>query len=424
MNENSKKKRINRLQNTAIVLLSIMAASLFFYSFAPSIDAKWPDLSSLLSSHVQSISLWEDEDIAALSAPVKVAVTGQHGRFGCVASLTDENLIPLNTLMKEAFGSASAAVASSEEEFRNALGKNSIYYDLTTAIPMPLLSSMLDTSASAAPTLSVLRLLLTADTESVRLFCFDGNDYYMSSTAISPLTLENTVAAYEPNDTAFLFERDDFQQKPDPFTLITQDMFSRPGYTCSIPAAGGENSHLLEFLGFNSHSNSRYVESDGTEVIFASDATVRIETDGTVTYAGTRRSEPVFLADGTDSAAAVNAAYRIASELLSANAGDAALYLEALKETEHGYTVDFNYMADGVPVRFRDGSAAASVTVSDGTVTAFTLHCRCYTRSETSLRPLPLAQALAIASGKDGVLDISYVDNSTSALSVSWIVMQ
>ena len=424
MNENNKKKRIGRLQNTAIVLLSFMAVSLFFYSFAPAIGAKWPDLTAVLSSRVQSVPLWEGEDIAALSTPVQVSVTGQHGRFGCVASLTDENLISLNTLMKEALGSASEAAAASEEDFRSALEKSGVYYDLTASLPMPLLSSMLETSASAAPALSVQRLLLAAEEENVRLFYYDGTDYYVSSTAISPATLENTVASYEPNDTAFLFEGGDLQHRLDPVTLITQDMLSRPGYTCSIPATGIESSRLLDFLGFNSHSNSRYVESDGTEVIFGSDATIRIEPDGTVTYAGTRRSESILLAEGNDSAAAVNAAYRIASGLLSADAGDAELYLEAIEETDRGYTVSFNYMAGGIPIRFRDGSSAASVTVTDGTVTAFTLRCRNYTRSEDILRPLPLTQTLAIASEKEGTLGISYVDNGTSSLSVSWIVMQ
>ena len=81
-------------------------------------------------------------------------------------------------------------------------------------------------------------------------------------------------------------------------------------------------------------------------------------------------------------------------------------------------------MAGGIPIRFHDGAAAASVTVSDGVVTAFTLRCRNYAISDTTLRSLPLTQALAIADGKEGALGISYVDNGTNALSVSWIVTQ
>ena len=421
--ENAKKKRINRLQNITMIALSCLALCLFFYSFFPIMGMERPNLAAFFSSRTQSVSFWDGENTASLSAPVQVSVTGQHGRFGCAATLSHESLIPLNTLAKEAFGSAGATIAATEETFRAALLQSGVYYDFSLPLPASLLSSMLDTSIPSAFS-SVQRLLLAADSESVRLFLFDGTEYYVSTTAISPGTLETTIAIYEPNDTAFLFERSGDSHTLDPFTLITEDMLSRPGYICATPSAGSENNHILEFLGFNSHSNSRYVESDGTEVIFGSDATIRIESDGTVTYAGTHRSNSVFLAEDNSADAAITAAYRIASGLLSSSAGEAALYLADLEDTDLGYTVSFNFMAGGIPIRFHDGAAAASITVSDGVVTAFTLRCRNYTLSDTTLHALPLTQALAIAADKQGALKISYVDNGTNALSVSWIVTQ
>ncbi len=424
MDGKNQKKRIGQVQNTAIVLLSLLAVVLFFYSFAPTVDTDWSDLAALFSSRSQSGTYSSEGETATLSLPVQVSVSGQHGRFGCTATFSDESLIPLNTLVKEAFGSAGAASPTTEDSFRAALLQRGVYYDLTTALPLSLLSSMLDTSAPAAPFQSVRRLLLAADADAVRLFYYDGTGYYVSSTAISPGTLETTISAYEPNDTAFLFERSDFEYRLDPYTLITEDMLSRPGYLCSIPPVGGENDAFLEFLHFNTHSNSRYVESDGTEVIFGSDATLRIEPDSTITYAGIRRSESVFFADGTDSTAAVTAAYRITSGLLERSGAEASLYLDSIRKTESGYIVSFNYMADGIPVRFNDGSCAASVTVSEGAIIAFTLRCRSYTPGDEIIRPLPLTQALAIAAEEQGTLSISYVDSGASTISVSWIVTQ
>ena len=419
-----KKKRINRLQNASIIVLSVFALCLFFYTFAPTADTKWEKLANIFSSHAQSTSFGTEQSVSALSAPLQIAVTGQHGRFGCTATLSDEALFPLNILLKEAFGSAGNAASTTEEAFRAALLQSGVYYDFSVSLPTHLLSSMLDTDLSAIPTDAVRRLLLSVDGDTVRLFSFDGAEYHVSATAISPVTLESSIALFEPNDTAFLFERSDTGHTLDPFTLITEDMLSRPEYLCTTPSAAGESDRLLEYLGFNSHSNSRYVESDGTEVIFGSDATIRIETDGTVTYTGPRHSDAVFQAEGTDSASAIAAAYRIASGLLSSSAGDAALYFAGLEETKDGYTVSFDYTLNGTPIRFRDGSSAASVTLSDGVITAFSLHCRSYTLSDTALRPLPLTQALAIASDKQGTLGISYVDNGTNSLSISWIVMQ
>ena len=422
MDEQNKKKRISRVQNTAIVFLSLLAVVLLFYSFIPAMDMKWPDLTALFSSRTQADLQTSQGDPSTLSAPVQISVAGQHGRFGCAATFSDESLIPLNTLLKEAFGSAGTAAAATEEDFRAALLQNGVYYDLASSIPTPLFSSMLDVSAPPVPFHSVRRLLLAAQADTVRLFFYDGAAYYVSSTAISSGTLETTIAAYEPNDTAFLFERSDFDHQLDPYTLITEDMLSRPGYTCSVPAVGGENEAFFAFLDFNAHTNSRYVESDGTEVIFGSDATLRIDPDGDVTYTGTRRNEDIFVADGRGSTAAITAAYRLASGLLAANAGEASLFLDSVSEAENSYTVSFNYMASGIPIRFHDGSCAATVTVTEGIITAFTLRCRTYTRSDETLRPLPLTQALAIADAEQGILGISYVDNGTGTLSVSWIV--
>ncbi len=424
MEEQKKKKRIDQLQNTAIITLSFLALCLFFYTFSPTTGIDQPDLAAFFSPRTQSTSLVAVETASELSAPVQISVSKEHGRFGCTTTLSDEALLPLNTLIKEAFGSANSAVSTTGEAFHAALLQSGIYYDFSTSLPVSLLSSMMDIPVSTLPSSSVQRLLLAAGNDPARLFLFDGTEYYVATTAITSGTLESAISVYEPNDTAFLFERSDYSHTLDPLTLITEDMLSRPGYICSTPFVINENNQLLEFLGFNSHSNSRYVESDGTEVIFASDATLRMETDGTVTYAGTRHSNSVFLTEDSSPAAAVTTAYHITSTLLSATAGEATLYLSHLEETENGYTVSFNYMAGGIPIRFYDGSPAASITIFGGVVTAFTLHCRNYALSDTTLRSLPLTQALAIADGKEGTLDISYVDNGTSSLSVSWIVTQ
>ena len=69
-----------------------------------------------------------------------------------------------------------------------------------------------------------------------------------------------------------------------------------------------------------------------------------------------------------------------------------------------------------------DGSHAASVTIDGQAITAFSLHCRSYTLSDTPALLLPIRQAAAIAAERylNAELRVCYDDRGADAVGVSW----
>ena len=68
---------------------------------------------------------------------------------------------------------------------------------------------------------------------------------------------------------------------------------------------------------------------------------------------------------------AVAGAQRLAFTLLRDVSGDAELYLSEIDSSNKRFTVSFDYAVGGTPLRFSDGSHAATVTIEDQTITEF-----------------------------------------------------
>ena len=70
---------------------------------------------------------------------------------------------------------------------------------------------------------------------------------------------------------------------------------------------------------------------------------------------------------------AVAGAQRLAFTLLRDVSGDAELYLSEIDSSNKRFTVSFDYAVGGTPLRFSDGSHAATVTIEGQTITEFSL---------------------------------------------------
>ena len=85
-------------------------------------------------------------------------------------------------------------------------------------------------------------------------------------------------------------------------------------------------------------------------------------------------------------------------------------------------TVTFDYAVNGTPLRFSDGTHAASVTIEGQTITSFMLHCRSYTLTDSPALLLPIRQAAAIAVNKylNAELRVCYDERGTDTVGVGW----
>ena len=418
---------INRLQNLAILILSLSAVLLLL---------KTPLFGALADRTPRELALFSAEpssdgavtvELSGLAAPVRVVYTGEFTRCGADAlTMAEDDFARAGALLGEALSSAGTMLPSSEDAFLAALEKTGIYYDFTVALPLEILCDTLGASVPASYAVPVRRALLCSGENTASLYLLDQNGVCgIFSTALRSSVLAEFLSSLEGADADFAF--DGAYDALAPFTLI----MSQPTPRCMLSASGSlgsDLSGLLRLAGFNPHTENRYTESSGTTVVREAYGTLRITADGTVTYrSGSAEADALYTvaADGPIPSVteAVAAAQRLVSTLLQRSSGAACLYLSGVSENAKGCTVTLDYAIGGTPLRFADGSHAATVTVEGRSITAFSLHFRSYTLTDIPALLLPIRQAAAIArkTHAGSELSVCYVDSGMESVGVSWL---
>lgn len=421
-----KKERISRIQNIAILLLSISAVGLFaqtqLYNRGAGTSSYLSGLFSRAETSHSGISSLTD-----LAAPVRVCVTGAYGRYADIdLSTTDSAFSALGTLLREAVGSASSPRSSSPEEFQAALEagqqySRSVYFDFLSPLPLSVLAGLVDAGWSGGD-VSARRVLIAAGTGSISLYLWDGDQTcLLCSTAVSTADLDAAVSGYQVGGAYFAFDQET-SSSLSPFSLLTAQLPAFPVLTASSTALNTDT--VLTALSFNPHTKSRYTESSGAEVVVEGSRSVRIRTDGTVTYQGADSDALRITAAGEipTEPEAVLGVSRLLDTLRSGTAGSASLYLQSVDRSGTHTVLHFDYQSGGVPIRFSDGSAAAEVQLNGTVVNSVTLRLRQYTATQTSSLLLPPAQAQAVAGTYPGAeLALAYVDGGSSSVSAQWL---
>ena len=205
-----------------------------------------------------------------------------------------------------------------------------------------------------------------------------------------------------------------------PFSLFSDQLAPPPNL--SVTSAVTDSSALMLALSFNPHTNFRYSESSGAEVVVEGDRTLSIRSDGEVSYQGSSGTLSIASAgEVLTEAEVVVEVYQLLSQLLPAQSS-AELFLQSYRFDGVSTTLRFGYQYNGLPIRFTDGGAAAEVTLEGSAVTRLSLRLRQYTAGESTGTLLPLAQALSIARSYPGKkLAVYYVDSGSTA-AAQWLV--
>lgn len=428
MKADGKKRKWMRLtQNLAIIALSVSAVFLLLQviSFATGQDG---DIESLLPG-----TAFPDEgpthslDLTGLPSPVSLMATWDYGRSGhLMADPDDSNTQAAISLLQEAMGSADTPKSVNEETFRQALSRPGIYFDYTNPLPVSVVAAQYGISFDPRVQARYFLVALEED-QSVCLYFWDGEGkIYQYGTAVTATAVTDAVSAFQANSALFAYEAGETMAHLDPYTILT-DVREINTVSSAIPAALDMDS-LLERLDFNPHTNSRYPQSDGTEVVVEAPRTLRVQTDGTVIYTGDTEevSELYTVATAGETPTeeeGVLAVRQLLEELLSdEDMGDAVLYCSGVETNEDGMIVWFDYMVDGIPVYFADGTSAMEAEITDHTITAFRLKCRQYMLQEDTYTMLPLPLATAVVSVYEGgCLSIGYINRGSEEVLPSWM---
>ncbi len=329
----------------------------------------------------------------------------------------------------EALGSATNAVTVTSDEFCHALEQNGIYYDFTTTVPLPLLINLIDDQTYAPQSSARSLLLSSSNGETALLYAWDAeqNRYTRWDTTVTSDSLFRVTEHHTGINAEFAFLSGKPYNTLLPYTLIPRDRITMPELLATTSIQKGLQDDILTHLEFNVHSNSRYSESNGIEVILQGTRTLRFLPDGTITYSGNIDDDIPFLTvehigENASLRECTIAAWRVITTLLDGSIGNAVPYLISAHTEEHDRTeILFGYVVNGAPIAFSD-DYAAKVEIKNNSIINFTLRLRSYTASENTFTLLPTLQAVAAAqSATPHDLFPGYYDDGNTSLIPCWL---
>lgn len=426
-----KERRIDRLQNAAILLLTLTALLL---------AANLPLFGALSDRSLVELARerWWRENAAPVAErrgasspvfPVRIVYTNDFARIGADALTTVSNEFErAGTYLGEALGSANSGVIVLRSEFLSALLGEGLFFDFTTTPPAELLSELLGVSLPDEMVPGVRRVLLSpTEAGGTKLYVQDAAGRLLRfATAVSSTELTEFLAARSGSGAEFAFMLGEPFAQISPYTLVFSDPVPRASLRTENALSGNEDE-ILRRAEFNAHTENRFTESSGTVIIREASSALYLRPDGVVAYQGGAVGPESLYHVAAESgeptlAEAAAAAQNLADTLLRGLLGDAVFCLSSAEIDETRTEVYFDLIVNGTPLRLSDGAHAGSVTVEGQSITAFTFNARSYTPEEDVPLLLPFAQAAAIARVWNGAeLFIAYIDNGAERVLPAWI---
>ena len=417
----NKKVIVNFLQNLTLLTLTV-TAMLLLMRFPMLEGVAGGRMRELLSAPESAVQ--HSVDLSGAVAAVHLVVTDEteFGRYAKInAPTSGVEFQQLEPLLRGAIGSATDAREATHAEFQTAMETPGIYVDLATALPVSVVAAWLGEQFDSDD--SVRALALTTARETAMLFFLrEDGSLLRCECALTSSAVREVAATFQPNGGQFAYESGFGTLAP--YTVFVQTVDSVVKVDASIPA-GYSAYNLLTALNFNAHTNSRYFESSGTEVVMQAPHFLWIGTDGSVHYSSDGEvTDPLYriaCAGETPNAVEVLRGAYLLATALSSGTEAATLSLEQIEKTETGWTVTFGYCYNGVCVRLGNERAALRVVVTGDTITEFDYFCRAYTPTQEESVLLPPSMAVAIASvGNGGELTLAYVDNGGDVHGAHW----
>ena len=443
--EKSRKTRrrvrgIERLKTMLIVLLSLSAVYLTGLALvqnrvASSSQGALGGLLSLLQPQQSAADPAGEEagQLTAAARPVRIAVYDGTSRYAVQynTAQTDKLYDSLSLLLGEALTSAKSPASIPESRYQAALQSPGVWFDFLGDIPMGTLCAWTgEGSINSALSGSARQMAVALMGESVQLFYHNETDglYYACQTAV---VYENhmdlLVSGYGGNGAAFVFElgADSGYAGLDPYVLISAAAQTPPVYRASNPLAGLDDALIEELQRSLSFQTSYYAIPNGIRIREGQE-TLEISDSGTVSYTaaeGAATRYPVGEELSGDVTELIETTRRMAADTVGRYCAAARLYLMGVEPTEEGVEVHYGYSLSGAQVEL-SGGPAASFTVEEGQITAFTLRFRRY--EETGQTSLVMSERMAAAAmdalqpqGRELVL--CYTDSGGDTVQAGWI---
>ncbi len=369
------------------------------------------------------------------SVPLYAAVTslgGQHHGLKYDGKVLKYFYERTGSIIGKAISSASSPEVISEEAWQKALKSPGIFYDYLNPVPIDALSSWFGAgSENLVDGASVRRLCITnTDKNSVALFYCDEKTkkYYRSYTSVLYSSLSTYIPEYLPNGAKFAFElaeTDKVYAVTEPYTLLLKSFgglsdaaVGNPFYTMISQA------NILTMFKVNLRLSTHYTESDSTEVYNEERYSLRLRSDGTVSYHSSRSSGNRMNVNSSGAspsfAEMLDSARSLAAASIGSACGDAEVLFTGYSKDDEVYTFTFDYYVNGVAVYLSSSRHAATIEISGSYITSAYLVFRTFSLGGALQKPLPDLQAAVLVNESGGEPVLSYIETDEGRLEADW----
>ncbi len=370
--------------------------------------------------------------ISPAAVPVCAVVTSKYGDH-CGIKYDGSALNAFYSRISSVFGDALTLSAKpeevAEEEWKLALSSVGLFLDFDNPIPLSAIvkssgSKITDDRASDR----VRRICIAAYQNRVYLYFVNESEktFYRSLTVIGQATLGAYLSEYLPNDARFAFELGESYKDVDPYTVLMKStkVFSA---AAANPFYGKiTKEKILEQFGINSLLGSQYYESNDSFLFVTEQYTLRINSDGSVSYKVTGSASTSLLKIRSEGLApsvyeVVESVRNLVLSTVGSVCGNAALQLTGFEYEPEGKsaTLTFDYYVNGIPVKTSPYRNAATIKVVGSRITSAQFFFRSYTLLENLEKVMPERQAAVLVSAyKEPVL--FYMDEGKPGLEPSW----
>lgn len=339
-----------------------------------------------------------------LSMPEKIIVnTGyQSSRF--IFKRDDEDFASINNvaseIIKSAFSTQKSLIEISEEDWYSALTAKSLYLNYASAFTPTVFASLLGIGNADFPSAEFSDIVIT---ENGNVYFGKSGAYYkipFTSSLLSPI-IQNVSLEHSDEESVINYSFDlNFDENSGEETTVLSPMiliYSEPVRANTVLPENpivkdGEIAErtlggILYNFGVNRSSARSYTEADGSLVYVENNGILKITTDGVLTF--TARGNGIKLPNG--SASSKIAAF--IDEINGKMGIDADLCLSATQADESSQRLEFDYMIEGYPVKYKD-MCAISATVSNGYLVAYSQILRSFSVTDAESISPDFIQAL------------------------------
>ncbi|MBR5520193.1 MAG: hypothetical protein IKU55_05700 [Clostridia bacterium] len=352
----------NKVQNTAIVVLTVTAILLFVWTAV--------QRTGFFGGAATTAELVGESRQAGPLMPVCAVINN-----GETCSLLSETrlLTPyfdaLRPVLVELLGSAADPTAVTEAQWCDAIGQKGVLLDYGAVLPI---AAVRGNAESQLTGLSVDSLLISLTEELAKVYVYADGVCYVSTTALKTGDLETSLLGNEGRAVCYAYTLGDMAASLTPHSAVPLEVRTG-GSLMRTPLCDAYGSYererqalLLEAFGFDSYTTRSYADASSGRVFLAENGTLRAGGDGSLTYVATEGSVITARTISGDSAMCVNTASVILSECISGLTNAPRYVLSAVETDGDRTTASFDAWYDGAVLVAENGSRIAARFVFDG----------------------------------------------------------